>query len=291
MAANPTVPDAIGSNRYSIGTNIDNPITATPSGTQATSYLLQAQINKITSVATALDGVLLPEVQPFDNADARPGMLGFFCYIINATANSVTVFPAVGDTINGVTSATGIVIPGKGAALCVIEGYTQSTTTGTWSAVVMSGAGQLLGTQTNDSAAAGNVGEFLTTTVASGAAVAETTATPVDVCTLSLTAGDWDVSAVVDRTLTGTTATIYGAGISLTLNTLPTQPGGSGLGTDALVTQAATFGTTVTGVGSTVIPPVRVSLAATTTLHLVAGDTFSAGSVAVFGTIRARRVR
>lgn len=154
--------------------------------------------------------------------------------------------------------------------------YTQSTDVGTWRAMISLGGGG---------------GELLTTTVASGAAISETTATPVDVCTLSVTPGTWDVSAVVDRTLAGTTATIYGAGISLTANTLPTQPGGSGLGTDALVTQAATWGTTVTGVGSTVIPPVQCVFTATTTLHLVAGDTFSAGTVAVFGTIRARRIK
>lgn len=147
------------------------------------------------------------------------------------------------------------------------------------------------GTTTNDNAAAGIVGEVMTSTVAIGSAVAETTATPVDVTTLALTAGDWEVSGVVNRVLTATTATAYGAAISPTANTVPAQAGGSGVAADSSVTQNAVFGATVTGNYVTIVGPVRVSIAATTTIHLVAADTFSAGTIDVFGTLRARRVR
>lgn len=293
MAASPLCPEDIQQYRYLSGTNNEDAITAHSGGTQALAYQLAAQINTIDTCAAAGDSVALPKVIGGGIGSSNPGQQGMLIFIWNNGAQSCQVYGGTNakDTINDVATATGVAIPAGGGMIAWVNTYTYSTDVGEWSAVVISAAGQLLGTQTNDNAKVGNVGEFLTTTVASGAAVAETTATPVDVCTLALTPGDWDVSAVVDRTLTGTTATIYGAGISLTLNTLPTQAGGSGLGTDALVTQAATFGTTVTGVGSTVIPAVRVSIAANTTLHLVVGDTFSAGSVAVFGTIRARRVR
>ncbi len=146
-------------------------------------------------------------------------------------------------------------------------------------------------TQTNDNAAAGAIGEYLSTTVAVGDAVSETTATPVDVCTLSLTPGDWDVSGVINRVLTGTTATVYGAAISPTANTVPAQAGGSGVAADSSVIKYAAFGPTVTGNHMTAIGPVRVSVAVTTTIHLVAADTFSAGTVGVYGTLHARRVR
>lgn len=149
----------------------------------------------------------------------------------------------------------------------------------------------LHGTTTNDSAAAGIVGEYKSTTVAIGSAVAETTATPVDVATLALTAGDWDVSGTIDRVLTGTTATQYTAAISPTANTVPAQAGGSGVGADSSVTQDAVFGATVTGNYVSIVGPVRVSLAADATIHLVAADVFSAGTIGLFGTIRARRVR
>jgi hypothetical protein len=161
--------------------------------------------------------------------------------------------------------------------------YTETTSSG----VVVGRA-----TQTNDSAAAGEIGELITSTVAVGAPVSETTATPVDVTSISLTAGDWEVSGQVDRVLTGVTATIYGAGLGVATATLLTQAGGSGVGTDCLTSQTATFGTTLTGNYATKVGPVRVSLsAAATTIYLIAADSFSAGSVGVYGTLRARRVR
>jgi len=148
-----------------------------------------------------------------------------------------------------------------------------------------------VGTTTNDNAAAGLIGEYLETTVLVGADDSETTVTPVDVATLALTAGDWEVSGTVNRVLTGTTATAYGAAISPTANTVPGQAGGTGVGADSVVIENAVFGATVTGNYATSVNSVRVKLAAAATIHLVAADTFSAGTIGVFGTIRARRVR
>ncbi len=133
-------------------------------------------------------------------------------------------------------------------------------------------------------------GQFLSTTVAVGDGVAHTSNTAVDVCSLALPAGEWDVSATVNRALTGVTATRYAAGISLTSATMPSQAGGDGLGTDPAVVQFATFGTTVTGSYSTPIPPVRVVLTEADTLYLVVQDLFSAGTMVTYGTLRARRI-
>lgn len=147
-----------------------------------------------------------------------------------------------------------------------------------------------VGTATNNNAAAGQVGEFTTATVASGSAVALTTATGANVTSISLTAGDWDVSGQVDLTLTGATATSHQAAISLTSATLSTQAGGSGLGTDPLASFPIPT-TTLSGTLDIAIPPVRLSIAATTTVYLVAQCTFSVGTEAAYGTIRARRAR
>lgn len=151
-------------------------------------------------------------------------------------------------------------------------------------------AGQAPGTTTNDNATAGDVGEFITATVASGSPVALTTATPANVTSISLTAGDWDVSAVADFGLTGITGTEFRVGISAASATLPTQAGGSGIGTDplAIVPLITTLVSDTFGID---IGPVRVSLATTTTIFLVAQETFSAGSSGVYGTLRARRAR
>jgi hypothetical protein len=132
-------------------------------------------------------------------------------------------------------------------------------------------------------------GQFITSTVASGSAVALTTATSANVTSISLTAGDWDISGQIDYALIAATSTLFQSGISLTSATLPSQAGGSGLGTDPLAQipltttlLSATYGQ---GVG-----PVRLSIAATTTVFLVANQTFSAGSSSAYGTIRARRI-
>lgn len=151
-------------------------------------------------------------------------------------------------------------------------------------------ASQIVGTSTNDSAPAGNIGEFVTSTKASGAAVALTNSTTANVVSVSLTAGDWDVSGAVNFALAGVTGTKICSGISLTSSTLPSQAGGSGLGTDAL-SVLPLITTLVTDTASLHIAPVRVSLASTATVYLVANQVLSVGTSGAYGTLRARRVR
>lgn len=142
----------------------------------------------------------------------------------------------------------------------------------------------------------GAVGEQLTTTVAAGSAVSLTTATAANVATLSLTPGTWEIVGACDHTWAGTTATVIVCGISGTTATQPTQAGGAvgnvTLGTEPLTTLTATFGTTLTGRYDARVGPVRaVVVTAATNVFLVATSTFSAGTVAAFGTVRAVRVR
>lgn len=156
----------------------------------------------------------------------------------------------------------------------------------------------ITGTTTNDSAQAGSVGEMLKSTVVAGSGVSQLTATPINITSLSLTPGDWEVTGSCNRTLTGVTATIYSCSLSGTTGTLSTQPaftaGNLTCDEESLVRQDATWGTTVTGRFDTRIGPIRCKVTtAATTLFLVVGDTFSAGTMTtgVFGTIKARRVR
>lgn len=139
------------------------------------------------------------------------------------------------------------------------------------------------GTATNDSAAAGDVGELLTATAAP-AAVALTTATQANVTSVSLTAGDWEVSGEVNYTPAGTTSiTVIGQGVSTTSATLGAQ--------DTYSQDA--FAANVPGaiVITKIAPTIRISLAATTTVYLVARATFTVAALSAGGTIRARRVR
>lgn len=138
------------------------------------------------------------------------------------------------------------------------------------------------GTATNDSAAAGNIGEIVSSLVATGSAVSLTTATPANVTSISLTAGDWDVEGNVNFNATGATITAGSAGINTTSATVPTD------GSEAF---AGILSTTANTVDTITLPRKRISISATTTVYLVGSRTFSAGTVAAFGGITARRVR
>src|SRR5882762_10477672 len=144
--------------------------------------------------------------------------------------------------------------------------------------------GQNRGTATNDSASVGNVGEFVTATVAPGA-VSLGTGVTSNVTSISLTAGDWDVTGVVNYTPTATTSiTDLAQGTSSTTATLGAQDTFSQYSTPAQVP-----GTTT--IIDEVVPTNRFSLAVTTTIFLVTNATFTASTLTAGGTIRARRMR
>jgi len=144
--------------------------------------------------------------------------------------------------------------------------------------------GQIPGTATNDNAAAGNVGEFIFSTVAGGSAVPLTTATGANMTSVSLTAGDWDCQANVVRSFGATTSiTTASSGISTTSATL----GSAANATTQYVTAAFVPNAQM----SWLTPIVRESLAAPTTIFAVALDNFTVSTDSVFGTLRCRRVR
>ena len=144
--------------------------------------------------------------------------------------------------------------------------------------------GQFPGTSTSDNATAGNIGELIESSIASGSAVSMTTASPANITSISLTAGDWDVWGNVWITLNGgtTTTQLIGA-INTTSATLPTAPGAGAY------TQLNT-GT----VGQPWGWPAgqrRISISGTTTVYLVGQASFSGSTLSMYGYIGARRVR
>ena len=159
------------------------------------------------------------------------------------------------------------------------NGYVlQSTTGGTlsWSSQALVAANGILGTATNDSASAGNVGETITAT---GSAVAITTNVQTNVTSISLTAGDWLVyGSIKSNPAAGTTTTETAGGINTTSATLPTIYNAVGTG-------AATIST------GTSAPTVRVSISGTTTVYLVARIQYAVSTCTVSGTISGVRIR
>lgn len=78
--------------------SVEDGITATPSGVQATARPLTAAINRVSTVASGNDAVGLPLAKQ-----------GLIVIVVNgAVANSMQVFGAGTDTINDVATATGV---------------------------------------------------------------------------------------------------------------------------------------------------------------------------------------
>lgn len=143
----------------------------------------------------------------------------------------------------------------------------------------------LAGTATNDNAGAGKIGEYISSTVLAGHAVATADSTTVNVTSISLTAGDWDVSGVVCfEPASGTITTSAIAGITTTSATVPTRPASGGI-SQIVATTAASLSHSLP-VGTT-----RISLAATTTVYLIARCQFSVSTMGTYGFIGARRAR
>lgn len=134
-------------------------------------------------------------------------------------------------------------------------------------------------------APAGIVGEQLSASQATAQSL--TTATPLNLATLSLTAGDWAVSGVIIFTPSGAPTSLTAA-IGQTSATLPTAAqlaAGTGamfqLRTSYTSAQTQTFQTGLT----------RINQSATANVYLLAQATFSPGTVTATGYISARRVR
>lgn len=161
--------------------------------------------------------------------------------------------PAFGTTVGGLTF-TGAITP-------------QST-------------GGIVGTTTNDNANAGSVGEYVTATVTN---VTLTNASYIDIATISLSAGDWDVTGVIAFNPAGSTVIqAMLAGINTVANTAPSFPNQTQLNGLNLTAGSANFITA---------PLVRESLASTTTLRLGAQCNFTTSTCTASGMIRARRIR
>jgi len=141
----------------------------------------------------------------------------------------------------------------------------------------------LVGTTTNDNAAAGSVGELISSVVAAGSAISLTTATPANITSISLTAGDWDVWGNVNFSWNITAANVNMFGWSST--TSATLPDRSLYNSETIIVGGA--GNSVDGFS---IPSIRYSLPGTTTIYLSCEATFN-NTCNACGGIYARRRR
>lgn len=209
--------------------------------------------------------------------------------VVSATTGGVATPIAVADGGTGATTAGGALI-NLGGTTIGIGVFTAATAALARTAIGAAEDGgdvassQVLGTTTNDNAAAGYIGEYISSSLAGGSNY--TSGVSADLATLSLTAGDWDVWGTVgaEANNVGNTTSSAEGWINTVSATRPALPG---LGAYA----SAPYASAPT---ANVFLPVgvrRISLASTTTVYLSANVVISAGTFGKYGFIAARRVR
>lgn len=126
------------------------------------------------------------------------------------------------------------------------------------------------------------------TQTGTAAALAASSGTTQNLCALSLTAGDWDVSGGVVYPSPGTSASAWAVGVNLTSASLPTLASviSAGNGPVVQLAQAA-----IGAQQGFAIQPARLSLNATTTVFEVGRMTYTGTAPNVFCALSARRRR
>lgn len=179
-----------------------------------------------------------------------------------------------GTTLSAAVAGTDYVAPGADSSITSMSAVTTLSTAAGVS---------VHGTNTNSTPAAGYVGEPVSSSVTSASAVSATGSTNYfDVTSISLTAGNWVVDAVLSFALNGATVTgVYGGIGTATGNNQAGLVDGDTAASPAVPTAANPAGVGICGV--------RKSLSGTTTIYLKAWSQYSAGTPKAYGRISARR--
>jgi len=199
--------------------------------------------------------------------------------------NRLDIFGASSGSISlrvpAVAGSNALTLPAGTTDLSATGGANQFVAqAGAGSALTVGRVSAIIGTTTNDNAAASDVGEFFSDTAN---ATSITTATQTNIVSRSLTAGDWECEGVVGFQEAPTTSATYGAvGISTVSATLPTQ---SRLGrNESAIAVTSDFTAMVTGRR-------RISIASTTTVYLVGYIVFTTSTMTTAGEMNCRRMR
>lgn len=140
--------------------------------------------------------------------------------------------------------------------------------------------GQYPGVTSNTAANAGNIGEYVTSLVASPGAAITSTVTG-NITSVSLTPGEWACHGQVAINPAGTTVvTNWSGGVSSTTANIDITKGG----------YAAWAGPTTGNSISLAIPPTQFLLSSTTTIFLTQVSVFSTSTATAWGFIGCRRV-
>lgn len=216
--------------------------------------------------------------QFFDSSGTNGASLTLYNAAVNqgtilkvASNQSTTVsftLPALDGSANQplVTNGSGVMSFSSTTAALTMPSITFSSTSG------------VIGTTTNNNAAAGSVGELISSTILNSSAVSFSTTVAKDLTSISLTAGDWDIMGNIFFHSTSTLTSIQGW-LSSTSATPPD------VSSQLLVAPIATSVN-----GGAPVPFLRASISSTTTYY-ISGIAGGAGTLTGSGGIYARRRR
>jgi hypothetical protein len=266
-------PPAIGSTVPGTGAFTTLAASSTVSGAGFDAYLASGKPGSFSTLAAsgAVSGA------GFTSRFSTPGPIGDG----TPSTGSFSTLAASG-VVSGAGFTARLATPGPiGNTVASTGAFTTLSATGLISPTSTIG---VQGTTTNDSTQAGSVGEFISATVLVGSAVALTSNTATNITSISLTAGDWDVSGnVFLNPAGGTVLNQFVVWVSSTSAATPTAPnqGGEQTWNGSLTGLPLGFGA----------GPMRFSLSGTTTIFLSTLVVWTTAQPGAYGFIRARRIR
>lgn len=185
-----------------------------------------------------------------------------------------------GSSTDNITFASGDVLSGNGNSGDVIIATGSPLGTG------IKGLVKIQGTNTNSSASAGDVGEEINSTI-SAYANYTTTATYQNITSITLTPGDWDLSAFFTHSTNSATVS-GGSNAIFVISTTTASATGATEGINLAYVSQSAFGSSKS---SGAIPRYRISITGSTTYYLNTQATFTVGNPQYVGGLRARRMR
>jgi hypothetical protein len=144
-----------------------------------------------------------------------------------------------------------------------------------------------IGVTDGSNAAAGAVGEYVSSIVSVSGAVTLTSGANANVTGIGLAAGDWDVDGLVEYNAAAATVAANSAVYSGIATASATLTDTQYAAQRAEAISAASFSPWL----ALAAPRLRLSFSSAATAYLVAQASFTAGAVKAYGVIRARRVR
>lgn len=269
-----------------------NVVASTVSSTELT------QLGGISSnVQTQIDSINSTGLTHVTYSSGSASYLGASSSTLTELSKSSANVSYVG--ISSLTASNGILtISSAAVSYTAISSAVVTSATKTWTAdqtfprIVASTitATNSVGTTSASTATVGSIGEYQTQQLARSSGITATNNIARSISTMTLTAGDWEVSFCGGFKGGGTTSTDQVTALSTTADTLPA------IDTTAVPdSNAQTRIESPVNIGNNDVvlcsKSIRVLLSGSRTYYLVSQCTFSAGSTLLYGSITARRAR